>query len=337
MIHPGRGGPGHVALEKQLLPEPGPGEVLVRVAAAPIHPADLNSIEGKYPATPQSPFPGGREGAGHIEAIGPGVASLRIGDCVSLQSPQGTWRDLALVLESSAHRVPPGISPIAAALLRINPGTALRLLRDFKKLAPGDWIAQNAANSAVGRAVAQLARHFGLHTVNLVRRSESVDPNLRAAGDVFLPDEASSDLRAAAGGAPIRLALNAVGGESALRLANALAEGGALITYGAMARQPLRVPNGLLIFQGVQFRGFWLARWVREQPPEALAAMLGELCEFARLGILDHRVAAAYPLEDASSAIEHAARPGRDGKVLFVPGAPHSAGQALLSAQKPSP
>jgi trans-2-enoyl-CoA reductase len=337
MIHPGRSEGSRVALERHPLPDPGPGEALVRIAAAPIHPADLNSIEGKYPGTSGDPFPGGREGAGLIEAIGPGVRSLREGDTVLLQKPHGSWRDLIIAPESALFRVPAELSPVDAAMLRINPGTALRLLRDFAVLAPGDWIIQNAASSAVGRAVVQLAHHFDLRTVNLVRRPESVDEAMRAAGGVFLPDDGSADIRAAACGAPIRLGLNAVGGASALRLGNALDDGGTLVTYGAMARQPLHIPNGLLIFRGLEFRGFWLTRWTREHPPETCMAMLAELCDLAVRGILRHQVAAIYPLAEFDKALEHARGGGRDGKILFAPNGPGATGHPPLSAAKPSP
>src|SRR5207248_10851014 len=120
------------------------------------------------------------------------------------------------------------------AMLRINPATALRMLRDFVDLAAGDFVIQNAANSAVGRLVIQIAKANQWRTINLVRRPELID-ELRALGGDFVfldDDDVKGQIATATGGAPMRLALNCVGGDSALRLANALAPGGTLVTYG---------------------------------------------------------------------------------------------------------
>lgn len=298
------------------LPPLGPHDALVRLAAAPIHPADLNSIEGKYPGTPAMPFVGGREGAGFVEEIGAEVTTVEPGDLVLLPGEPGTWREETIVHALDLFPVPHAVPAAQAALLRMNPGTALRLLRDFIPLLPGEWVVQNAANSAVGRAVCQLARHLGWRTLNLVRDPDSLDTDLRAAGHVFLRDDASADLHAVVD-RPIRLGLNAVGGESALRLANALADSGTLVTYGAMARQPLRLPNSLLIFRDLHVRGFWLTRWSGHASPSAMQAMLAELVGLAVGGILHSWIDTVYPLEACADALAHAARPQRKGKIMF--------------------
>ena len=76
-------------------------------------------------------------------------------------------------------------------------------------------------------------------------------------------------IAAATNGAPLRLALNAVGGDSAVRLGGALAPDGVVVTYGAMARQPLKIPNGQLIFQNIAWRGFWVSRRRNSRPAAA--------------------------------------------------------------------
>jgi len=204
-------------------------------------------------------------------------------------------------------------------MLRINPATALLMLREYVKLQPGEWVIQNAANSAVGRCVIRLARHFGWRTANIVRRPELED-DLEAEGAdlvVVEGENVADEVKAATDGAPIRLALNAVGGDSAVRLGGALAPGGVVVTYGAMARQPLRIPNGLLIFQDIAWRGFWVSRWYRNAGAAAAAAVLSELCELAASGVIATPVEAVYPLGEIARAIEHAQRSGRSGKILL--------------------
>jgi trans-2-enoyl-CoA reductase len=234
----------------------------VRVLASPINPADLNVLEGKYPIRPELPGVPGVEGVGVVEEIGEGVKALHVGDHVMLPHGVGAWREAAVIADAEEKLmvVPPEVPVEQAAMLRINPATALRMLRDFVTLSEGDFVIQNAANSAVGRLVIQIAKANGWRTINLVRRPELIDELRTLGGDVVLldSDEVKDQIATATGGAPVKLALNCVGGESALRLANALAFGGTLVTFGAMSRQPLRIPNGLLIFKDLRWRGFWI-------------------------------------------------------------------------------
>ena len=301
------------------LPAPASGEVRVRVRFAPINPADLNVLEGKYPICPTLPATPGMEGVGAVEEVGSDVSHLSPGTIVLLPHRFGTWREAGNVLASELVPVPASVPLEQAAMLRINPATALLLLREFVKLQPGEWVIQNAANSAVGRCVIRLARHFGWRTVNVVRRPELVDELRSLGAEIVLVDgeQLGTEIKTATGGAPIRLALNAVGGDSAVRLAKTLAPDGVVVTFGAMARQPLKIPNGLLIFQNTVWRGFWVTRWYEGAGAEVSAALLRELCDLAARGVVAIPVEAVYPLTDIAVAIQHAHRGQRSGKVLL--------------------
>ena len=306
-------------LEEVDLPAPAAGEVRVRVRFAPINPADLNVIEGKYPIRPALPGTPGVEGVGVVEELGTGVENLSPGMIVSLPHRFGTWREAGNALASELLPVPASVPLEQAAMLRINPATALLMLREFSTLDPGEWVIQNAANSAVGRCVIRLARHFGLRTINVVRRAELVDELKSEGADVVLVDgeQLGAEVKAAIGGAPLRLALNAVGGDSAVRLGNALAPSGTVVTYGAMARQPLRIPNGQLIFQDIAWRGFWVSRWYQNAGAAKSAALLAELGELAASGVIAVPVEAIYPLDQIAEALAHAHRAQRSGKILL--------------------
>lgn len=326
------GAPGEVAHCEEIdLPELAADEARVRVLAAPINPADLNTIEGKYPITPPLPGVPGVEGVAVVEELGAAVSKLRCGDRVLLPHGFGSWREAGVARASELRVVPAGIPFAQAAMLKINPATALRMLRDFVEVKPGDWVLQNAANSAVGRAVIRLARAGEIRTVNVVRRAELIEELKTEGADAVLLDDENlpPQISEATNGAPISLALNAVGGESAARLAKVLAPGGTLVTYGAMGRQPLRIPNGLLIFKDLRFRGFWISNWYRHAPPEACDAMFAELFDLALLGVLHAPVERAYAFTEVAAALAHASRDGRAGKILF--GAPELVGE--LSTQ----
>ncbi len=212
-------------VESRPWPMPAAGEVIVKMRAAPINPADLNQIEGKYPVRAELPATPGFEGAGVVVDVGAEVKGLTSGALVILPHNIGTWRDAVAVKADELVVVPQGIEPVHAAMLKINPMTAWRLLHDYVDLARGDWLIQNAANSAAGRAVIQIARELGYKTVNVVRRSELIGELRAEGGDVVLVDSENlrHEVEDVIAGPPIRLGLNAVGGESALRLANCLA------------------------------------------------------------------------------------------------------------------
>jgi trans-2-enoyl-CoA reductase len=306
-------------VESQPWPTPSAGEVIVKMRAAPINPADLNQIEGKYPVRAELPATPGFEGAGIVAEVGPNVTNVAVGVLVILPHNVGTWRDAVAVKADELVVVPAGIEPVQAAMLKINPMTAWRLLHDYVDLARGDWLIQNAANSAAGRAVIQIAHELGYKTVNVVRRSELIGELRAEGGDVVLVDSENlrREVEDAMGGPPIRLGLNAVGGESALRLANCLAPGSTLVTYGAMSLQPLKIPNGLLIFKDLRFRGIWINKWYDNATPTQRMEAFQRLFEMAKRGLLQTKVEKAYPLSEAKAAVAHAARGQRSGKIIF--------------------
>ena len=306
-------------VESRPCPTPGAGEAIVKMRAAPINPADLNQIEGKYPIRAELPATPGFEGAGVVIDIGANVTNIGPGALVILPHNLGTWRDALAVKADELVVVPAGIEPVHAAMLKINPMTAWRLLHDYVDLQKADWLIQNAANSAAGRAVIQIAHELGYKTVNVVRRAELIDELHADGGDVVLVDGENirDEVKAETSRAPIRLGLNAVDGDSALRLANCLAPGSTLVTFGAMSLQPLKIPNGLLIFKDLRFRGIWINKWYDNATIQERMDAFHPLFEMAKRGLLKTKVEKAYPLMEAKAAVTHAAQGKRSGKIIF--------------------
>jgi trans-2-enoyl-CoA reductase len=306
-------------VEERPWPELAAGEVIVQMRAAPINPADINMIEGKYPVRPPLPAVPGMEGAGSIVHAGAGVEKVKVGDLVILPHGLGTWRDAMAVAADQLVVVPAELDPTQAAMLKVNPLTAWRLLHGYVPLKEGDWLIQNAANCAAGSAVIQIARELGYKTVNVVRREEVMKEIESLGGDIVLldNDDLREAVRNATGGAPLRLGLNAVGGESALRLANTLAPDATMVTYGAMSLQPLRIPNGLLIFKNLIFRGIWINKWYDNASSAERMEAFTPLFEMARRGLLTTKVEKTYDLAEARAAVAHAVRARRAGKIVF--------------------
>ena len=305
-------------VEERPVPEPGEGGLLLEMLAATVNPADLNIIEGKYGELPELPAVIGNEGVGRVVALGAKVAGFSVGDLV-LPMCRGTWTQRLVAKASEAILLPAGLDIFQAAMLTVNPFTAWAMLHDFVELKAGDWIVQNAANSAVGRCVIQIARSRGWKTLSVVRRPELVGELRGIGGDVVVLEDC--DLRTQVtelcGGSRPLLALNAVGGASALNLANALADEGTLVTYGAMGRQPLKIPNGMLIFKNLHFCGFWLNRWKDKSPRPAVENIFSTLADLVERGNLSMPVHRVYPLAELAAAVEEAGRESRTGKVML--------------------
>lgn len=319
-VYSAHGNPADVLrIKTQPWPRPGPDEVIVAMVAAPINPADLNAIEGKYPGKREVPAVPGFEGAGIVSEVGSNITSESVGLLVILPHNIGTWREACAVRASDLVVVPAEIDPVQAAMLKINPLTAWQLLHAYVELKSGDWVIQNAANSAVGRAVIQIAHALGYKTVNVVRREELIADLRSEGGDVVVLDDENlrDSVKSATGGAPIRLGLNAVGGESALRLMNCLAHGGTLVSFGAMSLQPVKIPTGLLIFKDLRFRGIWINKWYDNATPAERMAAFNPIFDMARRGLLRTKVEKSYPLSEVKAAIEHAARGQRSGKIVL--------------------
>jgi NADPH:quinone reductase-like Zn-dependent oxidoreductase len=293
--------------------------VLVEMLAAPVNPADLNFIEGTYGVKPTLPATPGVEGCGRVVASQ--AAAFQPGDQVIFLRRAATWATHTVVPADVLFKLPPGIDPLQAAMLKVNPATAWRLLHGFGQPEPGQWVVQNAGNSAVGRCVIQLARALGIRTVSFVRRPELLDALKPLGGDLtVLDDDAGlAAAKEALGGATAVLAFNAVGGDSALRLMNLLREGGTHITFGAMAKRPLTVPNSLLIFRDLHLRGLWVTRWIEHAPAAEVRAVYEDLAARVAEGALVQPVDSTHGLPDFASAFARLTAPDRTGKVLFVP------------------
>jgi len=302
---------------------PGPGEVVFDVLLFPINPADVSFCRGTYRLRPALPATPGAECVGRVAAVGDGVANLAPGDLV-INLERENWAQRRRVRARDAIKVPPEMDLRQAAMLRINPPTALLLLTDIARLVPGDWVIQNVANSAVGRLVIALARARGLRTVNVVRR-DALCAELRALGAdacaVDGPDLAEA-VKQATGGAAIRLGLDAVSGAATGRISSCLAEGGVVCNYGSMSGQDPVMPRSALTAGGQTLVGFTLGRGLATRSLDQIRALYADLGRQVLGKALYAPVEKVYPIEEIKTALSHAQRGERSGKILVAPDGP---------------
>jgi NADPH:quinone reductase-like Zn-dependent oxidoreductase len=258
-----------------------------------------------------------------VAAVGAGVSHVKPGDRV-INLQRENWVQRRRVKGDDVIPVPAGLDGLQAAMLRINPPTALLLLSDLVPLRPGDWIIQNVANSAVGRFVIRLARARGVRTVNVVRR-ESLFAELTALGaDVCVVDgpDLAETVRAQTGGASIRLGIDAVSGRATARISACVGEGGVVCNYGSMSGEDPIMPRANLVGDGQTLVGFILGRALATRSLAEIRTIYAELGEQAQQGILTAPVEKVYSIEEIKAAVAHAERGERAGKILVAPNGP---------------
>ena len=302
---------------------PGAGEVVFEVLAFPINPADISFCRGTYRLRPELPATPGAECVGRVVTLGAGVTHVKPGDLV-INLQRENWTQKRRVKGDDVIAISEGIDIQQAAMLRINPATALLLLTDIVSLKPGDWIIQNVANSAVGRLVIRLARARGVKTVNVVRR-ESLFGELKAlGGDVCVLDgpDLVTAVKTETHGAPIRLGLDAVSGRATARLSACLAEGGIVCNYGSMSGEDPVMSRSTLVSGGQSLVGFILGRGLSTRSLEQVRAIYADLGQQVAKGNLSAPVEMVYPIEDIKEAVAQAQRGERSGKILVAPNGP---------------
>ncbi|KYN32930.1 putative trans-2-enoyl-CoA reductase, mitochondrial [Trachymyrmex septentrionalis] len=254
----------------QTIEQPIGKQVSVKWLLSPVNPADINTIQGKYPSRPPLPAVPGNEGVGEIIATGCDVQGLHIGDRVVPNGPNfGIWRTQANYDSKDVMKISSDVDLVTASMINVNPCTAYRMLKDFVSLKPGDTVIQNGGNSAVGQLVIQLCKIWNYKSVSVVRNRPNIQElknqlTSLGADEVLTEEEVrntqlfkNKKLR------PPKLALNCIGGQNATEIVRHLAHGGIMVTYGGMSREPLTVPISGLIFKDISFKGFWMTTWTK--------------------------------------------------------------------------
>lgn len=289
------------------LPELKDNEILLQTLIATLNPSDVATVQGIYASIPPrttlyTAKPAaviGNEGVFKVKAVGKKVTKVKVGDTVIPAANNiGSWRNYLICKENLVSVVPEvGLTPKQIATSFVNPASAYQMLKEYVPLEKGDWIIQDGGNSNVGRAVIQLARHWGYKTINVVRDRKDfaeLAKELKALGaDAVITDEQirPSKFRklvkeiTGKDESPIKLALECVGGITGARLAGTLRENGTMIVYGSMTQQPIPLGSPDLIFRDIIVRGYWLTPRIRADP-EAKETMMKEIFKLFLTGVL---------------------------------------------------
>jgi NADPH:quinone reductase-like Zn-dependent oxidoreductase len=320
------GKPESISVVQIPVPRPAAGEVLVRVAAAPINPSDVAFINGMYGVKKPLPAIPGFEGSGTVVAVGSGMmARLLAGKRVACHAAApnvagGTWAEY---LATPAHFCVPLRKQVdieQAATILVNPLTAWALV-DKARRSKHKAIVQTAAASALGRMIWRLAKRFSIPVINVVRRGEQVEL-LRSMGAEYVLNSGDPDfdknLSELCQKLDATLGLDAVAGKLSGRVVQAQPKGSRLLVYGALSLSPCQIDPRLLIFEGKRVDGFWLTGWMRRQNLLSQVLVAREVQKLLA-GELKTEFQAKVPLEEITQALQQYATNMTAGKILLVP------------------
>jgi NADPH2:quinone reductase len=302
-------------------PEPGPGQVRIRVTAAGIGLPDVFMCRGTYPLTPPLPFTSGQEATGTVTAVGEGV-DIPIGTrimCVTMfWQGYGSFAEECLVAADSVFAVPDGLTDAEAAGFWIPHLTGWIGLVDRGQLAAGDWLAVLGASGGSGIAAIQLGHALGAQVIAVVSDEERAAFCRELGADTTLnrrDGPLAPALREVTGGHGVDLIYDPVGGAPAEDAAGALARYGRLLAVGFASGAWPSLATHNLVVTNTSLVGVFAGGYAREE----LDAIHANLAILIAEGRLRNAVTAQIPFDELNSALHRMAQGGVVGKWVLVP------------------
>jgi NADPH2:quinone reductase len=314
----------NITIDQQPVPRPDAGEVLIRVAAAPINPSDLAFMRGLYAFEKNLPVVLGLEGSGIVVATGSGLLARRLHGkrvaCAASDTGGGTWAEYLVTSARTCLPLPATVSDEQGAMALVNPLTAWALV-DIARKRRTKAIVQTAAAGALGRMIARLCIRFGLDAIHIVRRPEQVSA-LQGVGAVHVIDSSAPDFDTMFADLCRRLgatlAFDAVAGDLTGRLLASMPSGSQIIVYGALSWEPCTFDPGAIIFAGESVTGFYLPLWIKQRSLLSMVLLQRRVMPLLT-GELRSEIQARFPLAEARQALQTYESGMTRGKVLFTP------------------
>jgi len=307
-----KGGPETLTLDEIDAPQPGKGEVLVKVKACAINYPDTLMIRDLYQFKPERPYSPGGEIAGVIEEVGEGVEGFAVGDAVMAGIGNGGLVEKAVVPADRMFKVPDGVAPEKAASLLMTYGTTIHGLKDRGHIKAGDTVLVLGAAGGVGLSAVELAKAFGARVVAAVSSEAKGEVARKAGADevVIYPrgemdkdasKELSKAFKAACGPEGANIVYDIVGGQYSEPALRAIAWEGRFLVVGFPAGIA-KMPLNLTLLKSCDICGvFWGAFTARE--PVKFRQQVDELFGLMKAGKIDPLVSETFPLERAGDAI----------------------------------
>jgi NADPH2:quinone reductase len=305
--------------EEVALPEPGPGEARVRIEAAGVNFIDIYHRTGLYPNP--LPFTPGIEGAGTVEAVGPGVTEVRVGDRVAYALSLGAYAEYAVVPAWRLVPIPDGIAPSVAAAAMVQGMTAHYLTHSTYPLRPGDTALVHAAAGGTGLLIVQMAKLRGARVIGTVSTPEKAQRAREAGADhviLYTQSDFEAEVKRLTEGRGVDVVYDSVGRMTFEKSLNCLRPRGLLVLFGQSSGpvpplDPLQLSTKGSLFLTRPHLMHYVA--TREELLERARAVFQWIQE-GRVRIHIERV---FPLSEAAAAHRTLAERRSTGKLLLVP------------------
>lgn len=321
------GGPETLVLEEIDSTEPGPGQVVIDVAACAINFPDALIIRDLYQMKPPRPFSPGSEVSGTIAALGEGVTGWQVGDRVIAGTGAGGLREEVVIEAARLFRVPEGIDLVEASALLMTYGTTIHALKDRGGIKAGETVLVLGAAGGVGLSAVELAKAYGCRVVAGVSSEEKAEVARRSGADevVIYPrapfdkeqsKALASQFKEAVGPQGADIVYDVVGGDYSEPALRAIAWEGRFLVIGFPAGIA-KMPLNLTLLKSCDIRGvFWGAFTARE--PERNAANIAELFGLWQQGKIRPTISESYSLAQAPEAIAKLERREAVGKLVVT-------------------
>ena len=307
------------------VPRPGKGEVLVKMAAAPVNPSDLARIKYLIDPAERASFIPGVEGSGRVIACGAGlVPHMWLGRrvaCSSAHSTSGTWAEYMVTSAMMCVPLPQGISDEQGAMLLVNPMTALAFF-DMVKRDGHKAIISTAAASSLGRIIKMLGEKHHISVIHVVRNEKQQDILKRQGAEYVLNSSVSGfsdSLHTLSHKLEASLVLDAVGGNLTRQLLLAVPFGSTVVVYGNLSGEQPEIDHRSLVMDNKKVMGFYLGNWLKETGILTTVHNIFRARKLLRKGI-SIPVQGRFPLDKAQQAVETYLAHMTAGKVLVIPG-----------------
>jgi NADPH2:quinone reductase len=304
------------------MPEPGPGQVRLKVAATTVNFADIQGRRAQYLGSRTPPFIPGLEAAGTIDALGPGVRGLEVGQRVTAHADGGSYAEYALARALETFPIPDSLDWETAATVPSVGSTALNLLTRAGRLQPGESVLIHAAAGGVGSTAVQLARALGAaFIIGTAGSQEKRDLVKRLGADAtidYRSEDVAARVRELTGGVGVDIVLDGVGKDTFESSVASLAPFGRLVAYGLASGPPTPVSFGTLYGDNKSVVGYSNGGLRRTRPEELRPVGMAAIKLLAQ-GRWKPLIGAKLPLAQASEGHRLVESRASTGKVLLIP------------------
>jgi len=302
-------------------PEPGPGDVLVRIKAAALNFFDTLIIAGKYQHKPPFPFSPAAEFAGEVESVGPDVSGFAPGDRVLGNIGWGAAREKVVTKAEQLVAMPAGLDFDHAAGLTVAYGTTMHALNDRAKLKPGETLAVLGAAGGTGLSAVELGKLMGARVIACASSDDKIAFARQHGADAgvnYAANDLKEALRALTDGRGVDVVYDPIGGAQGEAALRGMDWGGRYLVIGFAAGDMPKLPLNLVLLRSYDVLGVYWGAWTLRNP-QGHRANMTKIVDWCAQGKLSSHVHAVYPLSEAATALKAIAARQVMGKIILRP------------------